>query len=72
MVAETGMYRVEGDRYITKWDVAWYPGVVGAETVSSFRFEGNRLHVIGDWTPATIAGKTGIMGRAIMTWERAN
>ena len=70
MTAFTGMYRVEGDRYIFKYDVAWHPARVGAETVSSFRFEGNRLHLIGDWTPATTAGKTGIMGRAIITWER--
>ena len=70
MVAFTGMYRLEGDRYITKFDVAWHPARVGAEVVSSFRFEGNRLQVIGDWTPATTAGKTGIMGRSITTWER--
>ena len=70
MVALAGMYRVEGDRYITKIDVAWHPARIGTETVSTFRFEGNRLQVIGDWTPATTAGKTGIMGRSITTWER--
>ena len=71
MVAVTGMYRLEGDRYITKIDVAWQPADVGPKRVSSFRFEGNRLHVIGDWTPAMAAGKTGIIGRSIETWERA-
>ena len=71
MVAFTGMYRLEGDRYITKFDVAWHPARVGAEVVSSFRFEGTRLHVIGDWTPGTTAAKTGTMGRTITTWERA-
>ena len=71
MVAVTGMYRLEGDRYITKFDVAWHPARVGAEVVSSFRFEGNRLQVIGGWLPATVAGKTGSMGRSIETWERA-
>jgi hypothetical protein len=71
MVASTGMYRVEGDRYILKIDVARHPALVGAEEVSSFRFEGNRFHVIGDWTPAMAAGKTGIIGRSIETWERA-
>jgi hypothetical protein len=70
MTAFTGMYRLEGDRYITKFDVAWYPDRVGAEVVSSFRFEGNRLQVMGDWTPATVAGKSGTMGRTIATWER--
>ena len=71
MVAITGMYRVEGDRYIIKIDVAWHPMDVGGEKVSSFRFEGNRLHVIGDWTPPTTAGAPGRMSRTITTWERA-
>ena len=70
LTAFTGMYRVEGDRYITKFDVAWHPARVGAEVVSSFRIEGDRLQVIGDWMPATVAGK-GAMGRTIATWERA-
>ena len=71
MFAATGMYRLEGDKFITKLDVAWHPARVGAESVYSFRFEGDRLHAIGDWMPATVAGKTGIMGRSIETWERA-
>ena len=69
MTAFTGMYRVEGDRYITKFDVAWHPARVGAEVVSSFRIEGDRLQVIGDWMPAITAGKSA-MGRTIATWER--
>ena len=70
MTAFTGMYRVEGDRYITKFDVAWHPARVGAEVVSSFKFEGDRLQVIGDWMPAIAAGKRAV-GRTIATWERA-
>ena len=69
MVALAGTYRVEGDRYIRKYDVAWNPARVGIETVGTFRLEGKRLHVIGDWTPATVAGKSAV-GRTIATWER--
>jgi hypothetical protein len=69
MVALAGTYRVEGDRYIRKYDVAWNPARVGAETVGTFKLEGNRLQVIGDWTPATAAGKSAV-GRTIATWER--
>jgi len=69
MAATAGTYRVEGDRYIIKYDVAWHPARVGIETVSTFRLEGNRLQVTGDWTPATVAGKS-LMGRSIATWER--
>ena len=72
MVAVTGMYRLEGDRIIASIDVAWQPADVGPEKVSSFKFEGNRLQIIGDWQPSMRAGVPGRMGRAITTWERAN
>lgn len=71
MFAATGIYRVEGDRFITKIDVAGQPARVGAESVYSFRFEGDRLQLIGGWLPGTLAGKTGTMARSIETWERA-
>jgi len=71
MVAVTGMYRIEGDRYIVNIDVAWHPMDLGGEKVTSFRFEGNRIQFIGEWQPATTARGTGRMGRVITTWERA-
>jgi hypothetical protein len=70
-VAITGIYRVEGDSFIIKIDVAWHPMDVGDEKLSSFRFEGNRLQIIGDWTSSMRAGVPGRMGRVITTWERA-
>jgi hypothetical protein len=70
MVANTGMYRLEGDKLVNKIDVAWHPMDIG-EKVSSFRFEGNRLQVIGDWTPSMRAGVPGRTGRVITIWERA-
>ena len=69
MSAYTGMYRLEGDKWITKVDVAWYPARVGTEQVRFFRFDGDRLQVISEWIPST--GRLGGMGRAIITWERA-
>jgi len=71
MVAVTGIYRLEGDKYIIKNDVAWHPMDLGGEKVSSFRFEGDRLQVMGDWTPTMRAGVPGRMGRVTTTWERA-
>ena len=70
MSATAGTYRVEGDKPIVNYDVAWHPARVAIEAVGTFRLEGNRLHVIGDWTHGTIAGKSGIIGRTIATWER--
>lgn len=69
MAALAGTYRIDADRYITQYDVAWHPARVGLETVSTFKLEGNRLHVIGDWTPSPVAGKS-LMRRLIATWER--
>jgi hypothetical protein len=49
LVAYTGIYRVEGDRWITKVDVAWNPEWVGTEQSRNFKIEGNRLHVLTPW-----------------------
>jgi hypothetical protein len=70
LFAYTGMYRVEGDKWITKVDVAWHPAWVGTEQVRYFKFDGDRLQVISAWVPATARPEKG-MGRAIITWERA-
>lgn len=32
-----------------------------------FSPEGNRLHIVGDWTQAATAGKSGITGRTLST-----
>jgi hypothetical protein len=69
MSAYTGIYRLEGDKWITKVDVAWYPARVGTEQVRFFRFDGDRLQVISEWMPPAIGA--GGMGRVIITWERA-
>ena len=69
MAAYSGMYRLEGDKLIYKVEIAWHPARVGTEQVRFVRFDGDRLHVITDWMPAT-SGPGG-MGRAILTFERA-
>jgi len=43
LVAYTGMYRVEGDKWITKVDVAANPAWVGTEQTRFFRVDGDRL-----------------------------
>jgi hypothetical protein len=69
MSAYTGMYRLEGDKWITKVDVAWNPARVGTEQVRFFRFNGDQLQVISEWIPSTSG--LGGMGRVINTWGRA-
>jgi len=69
MAAYSGIYRLEGDKWITKVDVAWHPARVGTDQVRFFKFDGDRLQVISGW----IRGVSGAqpMGRVIATWERA-
>ena len=67
VVAYTGMYRIEGDKWITKVDVAANPALLGTEQARFFRLDGKRLQEITAWTPRSEKG----MGRAVITWERA-
>ena len=70
LFAYTGMYRLEGDKWITKVDVSWNPAWVGTEQVRFFRFDGDRLQVISTWLQSTTRPEKG-MARAIIAWERA-
>jgi hypothetical protein len=70
MFAYTGMYRFEGDKWITKVDVSWNPAWVGTDQVRFFKFDGDRLQVISMWVQSTIRPGKG-MGRGIITLERA-
>jgi len=70
MFAYTGMYRLEGDKWITKVDVSWNPAWVGTEQVRFFRVDDDRLQVISAWMQAVVRPERG-MARAILTFERA-
>jgi hypothetical protein len=70
MVAYSGMYRLEGDKFITKVDVSWNPAWVGTEQVRFFRFEGDRLQVTTAWLQAVNRTERG-MARGFLAWERA-
>ena len=67
MVAYTGLYRIEGDKWITKVDVSGNPALVGTEQARFFRVDGDRLQEMTAWTPRSQKG----MGRTFITWERA-
>ena len=49
MIAYTGTYRLEDDRWITQVDVAWNPEWVGTEQTRYFRVEADRLTVTTPW-----------------------
>jgi hypothetical protein len=45
LTAYTGKWRVDGEKFITKVDVAWNPAWVGTEQIRFWRLEENRLVV---------------------------
>jgi hypothetical protein len=70
MIAYTGVYRIEGDKRITKVDVSWNPDWVGTDVARFFRFDGERLQIISEWMQSVVRPERGKV-RAILTWERA-
>lgn len=70
LVAYTGTYRIEGDKWITKVEVAWNPEWVGTEQTRSFKIDGDRLQVLTPWRVMPNWPEKG-MTRSIVTFERA-
>jgi hypothetical protein len=70
LVAYTGNYRIEGDKWVTKVDVAWNPEWVGTEQARSFKIEGERQHVLTPWRVMPNRPEKG-MQRSIVTSERS-
>ena len=70
LIAYTGLYRLEGDVWITKVDAAWNPEWIGTEQRRFFKIEGNRLQVMTVWRVNPNWPEKG-MGRGILTFERA-
>jgi len=67
LVAYTGAYRVDGDKWITTVDVSANPTLVGTEQTRSFRITGDRLQEMTAWA----SRPDNRMARAVITYERA-
>jgi hypothetical protein len=70
LVAYTGRYRIEGDKWITKVEVAWNPEWVGTEQERFFRLTANRLEVTTPWRIMPNWPEKG-MTRSVLTFERS-
>jgi Lipocalin-like domain len=70
LVAYTGTYRVEGDKWITKVEVAWNPEWVGSEQTRFFKLDGDRLQVLSPWRVMPNWPGKG-MTRSILTFDRS-
>jgi hypothetical protein len=72
MLAYSGMYRIEGDKFITKVDVSWNEAWASTEQIRFFKLEGDHLHIFSAWAPSPIPTLgSGRIARGILVWERA-
>jgi hypothetical protein len=69
MLAYAGPYRIEGDHFITKVEIAWHPSWLGTEQVRQFRVESDRLFITT--TPQTLPLHGNRLGRGVLLWRRA-
>ena len=69
VIAYTGSYRLEGNRWITQVDVAWNPEWVGTEQTRYFRIDDDRLTVTTPWRVMPNWPEKGLT-RSIVTFQR--
>ena len=70
LIAYTGTYRVDGDKWTTKVEVSWVPEWVGTEQVRSVTVDGERLQVMSPWRVNPNWVDKG-MTRSIVTFARS-
>ena len=68
MLAYTGKYRIDGDKWITKADGSWNVDWVGGDQERHFRLEDEKLHIVSQWNFSRFYGNK--MVRGILVWER--
>ncbi len=68
MLAYSGPYRLEGDRFIVTVDAAWHPSWVGTEQVRFIRIDGDRMKITTAPQTLPLYGKR--TGRGVLAWRR--
>lgn len=68
MLAYSGSYRIEGDKFVTSVDVAWHPSWVGTEQVRFIRFVDDTLEITTPQQTLPLYGKR--QGRGVLIWRR--
>jgi hypothetical protein len=68
MMAYSGTYRIDGDRWITDVDIAWFPAWVGTQQERTFSLTGDDLQVRGG--PFGHPAHPGRRMRAILQYHR--
>ncbi len=70
MMAYSGIFRVEGDKFINRIDVSWNEAWNGTDQERFYKLSGDRLDIITAWMPDPFHPERRI-SRGILTWERA-
>jgi Lipocalin-like domain len=69
MLSYTGMYRIEGEKFITKVDHSWNEGWNGTDQVRFYKLAGDKLDIVSAWAPAVNLPERPMI-RGIVSWER--
>ena len=69
MMAYSGRYCIEIDKFITKVDVSWNEEWTGSNQVRFYTLQGKRLEILTDWLPHP-THKAHPMVRGILSWIR--
>ncbi|MEI9914705.1 MAG: lipocalin-like domain-containing protein [Methylovirgula sp.] len=69
LIAYSGTYDIQGDKWITSVQVAWNPEWVGTKQVRSFKVDHGKLQVLTPWRLMPNWADKG-MTRSIITFER--
>jgi hypothetical protein len=70
LVAYSGTYTTEGDKWTTSVEVAWNPEWVGTKQMRTFKLDGERLVVLTPWRVMPNWADKG-MTRSIVTFDRS-
>jgi hypothetical protein len=68
MMAYSGKYRVEGDKFVTAVDIAWHPAWAGDQT-RFFKLVDDRLYITTTQLATPLYPSR--VGRGVLVWRRS-
>jgi hypothetical protein len=69
MLSYSGMYRLDGNKFITKVDHSWNEAWNGTDQMRFYKLAGDKLEIVSAWTPhPTLPERP--MVRGILSWDR--
>ena len=68
LIAYSGKFRLEGDKFITRVEVAWNEAWVGTDQARTYKLDGDKLFIISATQPNVNFG--GRMMTGILSWDK--